>query len=42
VNEGKITIPLKYAEEKLSKTDVNAVCSIKETKTYEMRVNHRA
>lgn len=42
VNEGKITIPLKYAEEKLSKTAVNAVCSIKETKTYEMRINPRA
>lgn len=39
VNEGKVTIPLKYAEEKLSKTAVNAVCSIKETKTYEMRIN---
>lgn len=42
VNEGKVTIPLKYAEEKLSKTAVNAVCSIKETKTYEMRINPRA
>lgn len=42
VNEGKITIPLKYAEEKLSKTAVNAVCSIKETKTYEIRVTPSA
>lgn len=42
VNEGKITIPLKYAEEKLSKNDVNAVCTIKETKTYELKINHRA